>query len=139
MEEERCWEQDCGGLLLLFLGRLPSLPRGPPACLLHSYPVCLSLGLGPHLLPSASASIIDSESGSAPVSMGVSHVEQSPDHRGPQVRCPCCDRLPTLLCFWPRGGGGRGCRPACLREALALSTQLGSSCKLPNTYFGRSA
>ena len=55
-----------------------------------------------------------------------------------QVRPPPM-RLHSLLCSWPRGGGGTACCPACIRVGLALFKQLGSSCKLPNTYFGRSA
>lgn len=40
---------------------------------------------------------------------------------------------------WSGGFGRKGCCPACIRVGLALFKQLGSSCKLPNTYFGRSA
>lgn len=121
---ERCWEQDLGGSSSCsWAGCLLSLedPRGVFFFRTQSVLPAVSR-LAPHLLPPASVSIIDSESGSALVGMGVSHVKQSHVHRGPQVRCPCRERLPTLLSASGPGAGvgGAAAKPASVRPWLCL-------------------
>lgn len=121
--------------------------QGTSGCLVLSYPVfSAACGIGHYtsciLL---SAGLIDSGSGSTFVGMGC------PAWSGPvSTRAPIPGQVPflemlhlaglhTLPCSWPGGGSEKGCCPACVRVGLALFKQLGSSCKLPNTYFGRSA
>lgn len=124
------------------------LYQGPAGCLVLSHHICLpaACGTGHHtsciLL---SASLIDSGSGSAPVGMGcpawsgsISTTAPLPG-RVPFLEMLCLAGLHTLPCSWPGGGSEKGCCPACVRVGLALFKQSSSSCKLPNTYFGRSA
>lgn len=92
-----------------------------------------------------SAGLIDLGSGSAPVGMGCPAWSGPVSTTAPipgQVRfleILCLVELHTLPCSRPGGGSEKGCCPACVRVGLALFKQSGSSCKLPNTYFGRSA
>ena len=66
----------------------------------------------------------------------MSHVERSRVHQsrsGPLLS----ETLPCLLLAQRQEW--EGLQPTCIRVGLALFKQLGSSCKLPNTYFERSA
>lgn len=137
MELERLWEQEHGApeqacsirgpLGVLYFVILSLLPAVYVA---GHHPSCILL----------SASLIYSGSGSAPVGRGcpVSTTVPGPD-QVPFLEMLCQAGLHTLPCSWLRGGSEKGCCPACVRVGLALFKQSGSSCKLPNTYFGRSA
>lgn len=112
------------GLLLVIREGLPSL---------HQVPVGVLFFLPPSVLPaSCSEPALLTRDLVCSCWHGVSTIVPSLGQAPP-------GRLHTGLCSRPRGGGGTGCCPACIRVGLALFKQLGSSCKLPNTYFGRSA